>query len=61
MIGEYPDGEIKLKMSVHHNYELERVMLGFGDSITVLKPRSLEQSIKRQIRRAYKNYGMDNK
>jgi len=47
MIGVYPDGGIKLKMSVHHNYELERVILGFGDSISVLKSRRLIQSIKR--------------
>lgn len=59
MIGEYPDGGIKLKLSVHHNYELERVILGFGDSITVLKPRRLKQNIKRQIRRAYENYGLN--
>lgn len=58
MIGEFPDGAILIKMRVHHNYELERLIMGFGDSITVLKPRRLKQQIKKKIRRAFENYEM---
>lgn len=56
MIGEYPDGAILIKLNVHHNYEFERLILGFGDSITVLKPHRLKQKIKRKITRAHLNY-----
>ncbi len=58
MIGEYPDGAILIKLRVHHNYELERLILGFGDSITVLKPRRLKQNIKKKVRKSYENYGL---
>jgi len=56
MIGEYPDGAILIKLRVHHNYELERLILGFGESITVLKPERLKERIKQKMELAYSNY-----
>lgn len=56
MIGEFPDGAILIRLCVHHNFELERLILGFGDSITVLKPRRLKQRIKKKIERALDSY-----
>lgn len=56
MIGEYTDGSILIRLRVHHNYELERLILGFGDSITVMKPRRLKSRIKKTIAKAYSNY-----
>lgn len=56
MIGEYPDGSILISLKVHHNYELERLILGFGEAITVLKPRKLRQRIKKKIESAYIMY-----
>lgn len=54
--GDYPDGAILISLYVHHNFELERMILGFGPSVTVLKPRRLKQRIKKKIEKAYSNY-----
>jgi len=51
---ELPNGSIIIELSVHHNFELERVILGFGDSIQVIKPMSL----KRKIQEKFQN-GLD--
>lgn len=59
MIDEYPDGAILITLRVHHNFELERLILGFGHSITIIKPRRLKQQIKKKIKQAYINYGLD--
>ena len=56
MIGEYTDGSILIKLIVHHNYEIERLILGFGPSITVLKPRRLKQRMKKLSKQLYFNY-----
>jgi predicted DNA-binding transcriptional regulator YafY len=56
MIGEYADGSILIKIRVHHNFEIERLILGFGSSVTVLKPRRLKTRIKKLIKQSYENY-----
>lgn len=56
MLGEYPDGSILVGLRVHHNFELERLFLGFGPAITILKPRRLKQRIKKLIKESYCNY-----
>ena len=56
MIGEYSDGSILISLRVHHNYEIERLILGFGPSITVLKPRRLKQRMKKLSKQLYLNY-----
>lgn len=56
MIGEYPDGSILISLRVHHNYEIERLILGFGPSIVVKKPRRLRQRIKKLSKQLYLNY-----
>lgn len=56
MIGEYPDGSVKIGLCVHHNFELERLILGFGPAITILKPRRLKQRIKKLSKALYLNY-----
>ena len=56
MIGEYADGSILISLRLHHNYELERLILGFDPSITVLKPRRLRRQIKKLVRMMDQNY-----
>jgi len=56
MIGEFPDGSILVRLKVHHNFEIERLILGFGSSIRVMKPRRLKQRIKRHTKEAYESY-----
>lgn len=53
---EKRDGGIVIGINVQLNFELEREILGFGDSITVLKPRQLKQRILRKLSGAVGNY-----
>lgn len=50
------DGSVIISLRVHINFELERLILGFGDSIEVLAPRILKKNIKKQILNASKYY-----
>lgn len=50
------DGSIIIKMDVHINYELERLILGFGECIEVIKPRLLRKRIKNNLQNAVKLY-----
>ncbi len=50
------DGAIEIAIDVHYNFELVRVLLGFGAGLTVLKPLSLKRTIKRSIAASLKNY-----
>ena len=56
MIGEYADGSILITLRLHHNYELERLILGFGPSITVLQPRRLKRKLKKLVAMMHDNY-----
>lgn len=49
-------GAIIIELRVHQNYELERVILGFGESIQVLKPLSFKRRIQLKIQDAYDMY-----
>lgn len=46
------DNAMIFKMKVHLNFELERLILGFGDSIEVLQPRQLRKRIRKKLERA---------
>lgn len=50
------NGDITFKIKVHHNYELERMLLGFGSSLEVISPTHLRRRIKRNLKSAVKNY-----
>lgn len=49
-------GSILISLTVHHNYELERLILGFGQSIEVIKPRALRRRIQYLLHNALRNY-----
>ena len=57
MIGEYTDESILITLRAHHNFELERLILGFGSSMTVIKPRRLRNRIKKHIEKSMAAYG----
>ena len=48
------------KICVQLNFELERLILGLGDFITVLRPRKLKQRIAKTVRLTAKNYEGEN-
>ena len=50
------DGSVVISMQVHQNFELERLILGFGDSIKVLAPRLLKNRIKKKLKGALEKY-----
>ena len=50
------DGGVIVKINVHHNYELERLLLGFGDSLEVLRPRNIRRRIKKKLEAASEMY-----
>ncbi|NDI97867.1 WYL domain-containing protein [Flavobacterium sp. LaA7.5] len=50
------DGSIIIKLDVHINFELERVILGFGECIEVIKPRLLRKRVKKNLQNAVKLY-----
>lgn len=55
IIEELEDGTV-FKISVQINFELERVILGFGESIKIVQPTKLKKKIIHKLRIAYKNY-----
>lgn len=54
----YADGSADFKMKVCLNYELERVILGFGDGIIVKSPRILVRRLKERIENCFNNYSI---
>lgn len=61
LIEQYTDGIIKISLHVHHNYEIERVLLGYADSIQILEPQSLRTRLKEILERAYKIHDSENR
>ncbi len=51
------DGSIIVQIKVHHNFEIERLLLGFGPSIEVISPNSLRRKFKWLLRKALVQYG----
>lgn len=50
------DGSVVISIKVHHNYELERLILGFGAGIKILAPRRLRGRIKKALSKALEQY-----
>jgi predicted DNA-binding transcriptional regulator YafY len=46
------DHSVVIGLNLHLNFELERLILGFGDGIEVLEPASLRKRIKTKLTRA---------
>lgn len=56
IIERFDDGSITIKLKVHINFELERMILGFGECIEVIAPRLLRNRIKKKLKRAIEVY-----
>ncbi|AWM14130.1 WYL domain-containing protein [Flavobacterium sediminis] len=54
------DGSIIVNLFLIENYELERVLLGFGDGVEVLKPERLRKTIRQKLESALKRYEDEN-
>ncbi len=56
VIEQLEDGSQIIQIEVHLNFELERLILGFGESIEVISPRRLRNRIKNKLVQAAKHY-----
>lgn len=59
IIKEDENGTV-FKICVQLNFELERLILGMGECITVLKPDKLKKRIYKSLTEAVQNYSEDN-
>jgi predicted DNA-binding transcriptional regulator YafY len=55
IVSETEEGTV-FKICVQINYELERLLLGFGDSLIVHKPRKLRLKMEDKFKAGNKNY-----
>ncbi len=56
ILQELPDGSIIVTFTVHHNFEIERAILGFGQYVRVLGPRQVRRRIRKALRTAVERY-----
>jgi predicted DNA-binding transcriptional regulator YafY len=50
------ENTLQIKLSVIINYELERLILSYADSVIVIKPSHLVSQIKQRLSNAFSNY-----
>lgn len=55
-IKEKSEKDTIIELEIIPNYELESLILSFGENMTVLKPLSLKERINNRIRSMHKNY-----
>lgn len=53
---EHPDGSIQVNIKVKINFELERLILGFGEAMEVLQPERLKKRIHQKLKKALIRY-----
>lgn len=56
LIETFDNGDIEIALYVHANFELERLILGFGESIQVLQPSDLRRRIQAKLQNALDLY-----
>ena len=49
-------GELLVSIKVIPNYELEMLLLAFGEKVQVIKPQSLREQIKNRLEKGFKCY-----
>ena len=52
------NGSAKISVRVHHNYEIESLLLSYGERIQVISPRDLRRRIHYRLKKAYEVYGL---
>jgi predicted DNA-binding transcriptional regulator YafY len=50
------DSTLELKIKVMPNYELERLILSYGESVKVIEPQHLRETIKERLLKGLNNY-----
>lgn len=60
LLETYENGGAKFSIQVHHNFEIERIFLGFGEGVRVLKPERFRRRIHWKLKKAAALYSMSN-
>ena len=60
LIKENEDGSVIIDIYVIPNYEMERLLLGFGSCLEILRPESLRNRMKKIIKDAISRYENEN-
>jgi predicted DNA-binding transcriptional regulator YafY len=50
------ENTLEVKISVIINYELERLLLSYGDSVFVVDPQHLKEKIKNRLKLGFEQY-----
>ncbi|MFK7948421.1 MAG: helix-turn-helix transcriptional regulator [Saprospiraceae bacterium] len=56
ILERYENGSIRFGLHVHHNFEIERLFLGFGQGVKILSPRDFRRKIHWQLKKALEMY-----
>lgn len=56
LIEKKEDGSVIIQLNLHINYELERLILGFGEAIEVIAPKVLRRRIMKKYKKALDLY-----
>ncbi len=56
LLETYEDGSVKINLFLTENYELERLLLGFGDGLEVLEPPRLRNRMKDILQKSLEKY-----
>jgi len=56
VLKQFADGSVVVQIRVHLNFELDRLILGFGKGIEVLQPAFYRGRIKQLLLNALENY-----
>lgn len=56
LVKSFEDGTVIVQLRVHLNMEFDRLLLGFGPSIEVLKPKILRNRMRNRLKLAYEQY-----
>ena len=57
VVERFPDRSVEIELRVQHNYELERLLLGFGDGLEVLAPKRLRKRMRNIFKSGAALYG----
>ncbi|BFM41607.1 WYL domain-containing protein [Flavobacterium sp. CFS9] len=60
LIKENDDKSIIVHLFISPNYEMERILLGFGDGIEIIKPEYLRNRVKTILQKAISRYDPEN-
>lgn len=56
LVKENEDGSIVITLKLKINYEIERLLLGFGEGLEVIRPEGLRKRMKDKLEKAYRKY-----